>query len=236
MPGVTARRLVQVYPCLYHMAAEGSWPTISSHGLLSTSSLLDLFQISGLERQVLEDEHRPESVPIRHMLHGSAIVRDQKPMSDAGLRRALETGLAPVDWYRLLNGRVFFWVTKARLSRMMRARAYRDLRKTVLILNTEAVLDAHASKVLLSPMNSGATKPFPHARGRDTFLPLAAYPFEERLRARKEAIVEFTVGGGVMNVTGLVQRVEEVGGSRASRVLVGTGPSQLDVLHNEVDA
>ena len=232
MAGITAQKLAHAYPLLYHMAAEGSWQSIAKHGLLSTSSLLDLFQIDGGERRALEEMHRPDSVTIQHPRHGAAVVRDQKPMSDAGLRRALGSALAPAEWYQLLNARVFFWVTQERLGRMMRARAYRDLRKTVIVLDTAGVLSTHAANVLLSPMNSGATKPFAHMRGRETFLPLSAYPFEERALARKEAIVEFTVRGGVLDVLPLARRVEEVGGGRSSRVLVGRGASQFDVLQD----
>lgn len=233
MAGVTAQKLAHDYPFLYHMAAEGSWPSIAKHGLLSTSSLLDLFQIGGGKRRALEEMHRPDSITIQHPRHGVAVVRDQKPMSDAGLQRALGSALTPAEWYRLLNARVFFWVTQERLGRMMRARAYRDLRKTVIVLDTAGVLSSHASNILLSPMNSGATKPFAHRRGRETFLPLSVYPFDERSLERKEAIVEFTVGGGVLNVLPLARRVEEVGGGRSSRVLVGRGASQFDVLQDE---
>ena len=232
MAGVTVQKLTRAYPLLYHMAAEGSWPSSAKHGLLSTSSLLDRFQIGDGKRRALEEMHRPDSVSIEHPKHGVAVVREQKPMSDAGLQRALGSALTPAEWYRLLNPRVFFWVTQERLGRMMRARAYRDLRKTIIVLDTAAVLSAHASDVLLSPMNSGATTPFAHRRGPETFLPLSTYPFDERSLERKETIVEFTVGGGVKNVLSLARRVEEVGGGRPSRVPVGRGLSKFDVLQD----
>ena len=50
----------------------------------------------------------PESVAITHPVEGTAVIRDQKPMTDEGLRRALETGLSPTDWYRILNTKAFF--------------------------------------------------------------------------------------------------------------------------------
>ena len=39
--------ITALYPPLYHMAAEGSWPSIQRHGLLSTSALLDLYEVCG---------------------------------------------------------------------------------------------------------------------------------------------------------------------------------------------
>ena len=227
MPGVTVLELANAYPRLYHMAGAGSWPSIQTHGLLSTTSLLDLFGVIGERRISLEERHRPTSVVIRHKNHGSAVVRDQKPMSDEGLVRALGGKLTPRDWYVLLNRRVFFWVTPARLRTLMDARAYKDLRKTILVLDTRLVLLAHAPAVLLCPMNSGATKPMPHPRGSSTFLPLSSYPFEDRRSAGKEAVVELTVEGGVQNVSRLALRVEEVGGGSPPRVLVGSGPSEF---------
>src|SRR6185436_11524880 len=100
---------VSRFPRLYHMAEAGSWPSIERHGLLSTTALLDLFEIKGAEREALELQHRPESVEIRHPRHGVAIIRDQKPLREKSLKQALQDGLAPRDWYRILNEKVFFW-------------------------------------------------------------------------------------------------------------------------------
>src|SRR5688572_30148855 len=108
------RKLVETYPELYHMADVNSWPSIKKHGLRSTCALLDLFESSGQARHQLESEHRPCSVTINHPIHGSAVIRDQKPMSDSGLRRCLLDDLAPRDWYEVINQHVFFWFTLSR--------------------------------------------------------------------------------------------------------------------------
>jgi hypothetical protein len=67
------------------MAEAGRWPSIARHGLLSTSALLDLFEVHGARRGELEAQHRPESVTLRHPRHGLTVVRDPKPMDDRGL-------------------------------------------------------------------------------------------------------------------------------------------------------
>ena len=85
------------------MAEFGSWPSIRQHGLLSTSALLDLYEVAGVERAGLEFRHRPECEEIYHDAHGSAVIRDQKPMTDADLRKCLRDGLTPADWYEILN-------------------------------------------------------------------------------------------------------------------------------------
>lgn len=52
--------------------------------------------------------HRPECGPITHHVYGTAVIRDQKPMDDKGLTRALRDGLMPCGSYQILNGKVFF--------------------------------------------------------------------------------------------------------------------------------
>ncbi len=224
--GITQDELVELHPRLFHMAAPGSWPSIQENGLLSTSALLDLFEVGGQRRGELEVQHRPELVTIAHPKRGEAVIRDQKPMDDAGLRRALQDGLTPKDWYALLNKRVFFWTERKRLDTLLSARAYRDTRQTVLTLDTAGLLARYATRVELSPINSGATKPMPTPRGRDTFLPLDHFPFEhwrKKRGSRRKAIVELTVLGGVPDVRDFVLRVEERGGGRPDQLVFERG-------------
>jgi len=135
--GITIDELSGRFPLLYHMAQLESWLSVERHGLLSTTALLDLFEKRGDERFRIESCHRPESIPICHPVHGRAVIRDQKPMSDPSVRKALAgSGLEPSDWYRELNSRVFFWLTEERLDRLMNARAYRHQRHHVLVVDT----------------------------------------------------------------------------------------------------
>ena len=135
-------------------------------------------------------------------------------MDDTGLARALRDDLTPREWYEFLNRHVFFWTSESRLRRLLAAREYRDRRQLVLMIRTAELLERYGRNVLLSPMNSGATKPYPHARGRDTFLPMADYPLAEwkRKRPRGEFVVELLVATGVPDVLAFVERAEHVGG------------------------
>src|ERR1043165_7410027 len=158
------------------MAHKGSWPSIMKHGLLSTTALLDLFQISGADRRSLEEQLRLRSEPIRHPEYGKAVVRDQKPMTEPGLRNALQDGLSQREWLLILNSKAFFWLTRARLDGLLSARPYRALRRDVLTVDTKLLLERHSSRVRLCHMNSGCTQRS-HPRGRRTFLPMEEYPF-----------------------------------------------------------
>jgi hypothetical protein len=169
------------------MADHEAWPSVQRHGLLSTSALLDLFEKNGPERERLEAAHRPQSVYIQHPVHGRAVIRDQKPMSDNGLRRCL-TGATPREWYLILNAKVFFWPHAQRLQTLLDAQAYRDHRQCVITVDTRRLVERHADRVLLSPMNSGATKPMPHPRSPQTFLSIRDYPFDDWRRKRGQAL------------------------------------------------
>ncbi|MGH9534212.1 MAG: DUF7002 family protein [Terriglobales bacterium] len=118
--------LVQHFPKLYHMAEADSWPSTRTHGLLSLTALLDSFEVNGARRLRIKSQRRPESVPIEQPVHGRAVIRDQKPISDSALRECLE-GMTQEEWYRCLNlnRKAFFWVSKEGVDRLLGARAYR---------------------------------------------------------------------------------------------------------------
>ena len=196
------RTLIEQYPRIYHMAEGGSWPLILRHGLLSTSTLLGLLECPTEQRQQIEARHRPQKVQLSHPDLGSVVIRDQKPMSDSALRKILTDG-TPEDWYRLLNSKVFFWATHARLTMFLGARAYRDSDQIVITVDTEQLVGEYRESIHLSPINSGATLYNPVPRGADTFLRIADYPFVrwKQRRSSSEAVAEIAVAGGVANIT-----------------------------------
>ena len=200
--------LIADCPTLYHMTERGNWPAIRTHGLLSTSALLDLYGVKSPQREAIEAQRRPECVAIDHPEHGRVMIRDQKPMDDAGLARCLDDGLSPADWYRLLNRKVFFWLSRARLLRLLNARPYRGLGHDVLELDTASLIEAYRPAILLSPINSGATRPFPVRRGRNTFLPIGDYPYARwrATRGRGERVVELAVEYGVHDISRFVRQ------------------------------
>jgi hypothetical protein len=209
---LTEEDLIRQHPRLWHMAEDGSWDSIAKRGLLSTSALLDFYAIEGEQRRAIESQRRPESVKISRPGFPDAIVRDQKPMSDEALKKCLAHGITPSDWYEILNAKVFFWLSRERLRRLLGAKAYRKHSQTVLTLDTESLVRAQRNNILLSPINSGSTIMNPQPRGHDTFLPIAQYPFEDwrKKRSARTAVVELVVTGGVPDVTDHVIAVHRV--------------------------
>ena len=138
------------------MAEDGSWEGIQRLGLLSTSALLDRFEVGGALRFRVESARRPEVEAVDHPGHGCALIRDNKPMRESVLERCL-TGMSAHEWYETLNREVFFWVDRKRLLKLLGARAYRDRPHLVLELDTAMLLRRHAGDVTRSAINSGAT-------------------------------------------------------------------------------
>ena len=50
---MTQEELVALYPRLWHMAHEGSWPSIRDRGLMSVSAMLDEYNVPDKERVLL---------------------------------------------------------------------------------------------------------------------------------------------------------------------------------------
>ena len=202
--------IAERWPRLFHMAEAGSWPAIQRHGLLSTSALLDLFEIEGELRERLESARRPESVAIEHPVHGTAWIRDNKPINEKVLRRTL-VGMTEPEFYRLLNGRVFLWLTEKRLAKLRAAPPYRDRRHDILVVSTERLLSEYGDRVELSPLNSGAVHPAAdYPRGHGTFSRIADYPWARRKQtAPGEPIVEVTVPYAIPDLADYVDDVRE---------------------------
>jgi hypothetical protein len=105
--GVTPKIFSEVYPRLYHMSHEGAWEQIQRYGLLSTRSILDLWEVDHSHRMRIETEIRRNSVELWHPRRGKVMIRDQKPMYESKLRPAL-IDCTPQEWCQLLNSKISF--------------------------------------------------------------------------------------------------------------------------------
>lgn len=213
--------LASYYPRLYHMSHEGAWASIERLGLLSTTALLDLFEVTGPLRHALEETRRGKSERITHPVHGTVMLRDQQPISESKLAKALKDGLKPRDWYRILNAKVFFWGPESRLKILQGARLYEAHRQTFIEIDTERFLRRYAKRVKLCHINSGATQPMAWKRGKDTFLPLDEYPLSDRRKryGLKGAVAEITVDYSVPDLRDFVVSVYEAGGQDGKKIL-----------------
>ena len=121
-------------------------------------------------------------------------------MTDSALRRCLADGLTPSDWYKMLNKRTFFWLTKERLNTLLCAGSYSEIWHDILVVDTRSLIEVHRDAITLTPMNTGNTRPIPHPRGRHTILPIAEYPYADRKSRRLEVVVELAVEYSVPDI------------------------------------
>ncbi len=201
------------------MAESGSWPSIQRHGLLSTSALLDLFEINDNARYMIESKQRPENVTIHHPIYGSAVIRDQKPLRENTLKKLID-GMSTKEYYELLNRMTFFWARKVRLERLLNARAYRNKTHTVLTIDTRSLLNKHQGQIWLTHINSGASIYGVGRRGVGTFQRIIDYPFDDlRKKKKDDAIVEVAVDYAVKDISKHTILVEEWKGKNPIRTI-----------------
>ncbi|WP_430867214.1 DUF7002 family protein [Demequina aurantiaca] len=193
--------LVATYPHIFHMAEESAWEGIQRHGLLSTEALVDLFETPNPRRNRLLSERRPDMTAVLHDVHGSALIRDNGPLNEKKLAACLIDMTVP-EFLHLINSKVFFWPTEKRLQTLFEAPAYRDRPHLILTIDTASLLAAHAERVTLSPINSGATVHNAPRRGSETFKTIADYDFEywRTKRSRPTAVAEICVDHSVPDV------------------------------------
>ena len=201
-----SEEIIARYPVLFHMAERDSWPNIQKYGLLSTSALLDLFEVCRSERTAIESEWRPNSIRIEHAIHGIAVIRDQGPMKPGTLAPLLENGLTPSDWYQLLNRKSFFWTSKDRLLRLLNARLYRNRVHDVLTIDTRKLVERYSESITLAPFNTGVSSfGRKYCRGINTFQSIKDFP----LGTQYSEVVEVVVGYGVPDIAEFTLAVEQ---------------------------
>ena len=206
-------RTASLPPTLYHLTQVTNWHSIERYGLLSTQALLDLAELSGIEREYIEHRHRTEHV----LLPNGVVISDQKPMPPKALKPCLH-GVTPDQWYALLNSKVFFWLDTERLSRLRRV--YRTQPQIVMSIDTERLVARHAEQITLTPINTGNARRQPAQRGLCTFVPYEMWlesgwtseteALHMRPRLRSHPPAELTIAYAVPDVMDFVVDVRRL--------------------------
>lgn len=157
---------------VYHLVDTRNYASIRKYGLLSAQRLQERTDIATPEMIAHWRQHRAKSV----MLPDGTVLRDQRPMPPNALRRCLDPGLEPEDWYELLNGKVFFWTDHDRLNRQRRACGGTE--QIALTIDAAALLHHYGNVAGVSPINSGNAMRAAARRGRSTFVPYRLWQAE----------------------------------------------------------
>lgn len=189
---------------LYHMSEKNQWPNIKELGLWSTSALLDICGVTGTKRSKIESQLRRTKVPIEHPNYGVLVIRDQFPMLDWPKQGIYLDELLYVpreDWLKFLNSKVFFWVSRYELIKMLCAYKYSGKSQWIITVNTRTLLQQYVDKAYVSDQNSGSLYSG-RKRGPSTFVPLAKSPI-------KSNIIELAIDYGIPNISDFVISVHE---------------------------
>jgi hypothetical protein len=207
---VEAEQLTALHPVVYHMAEDGSWPSIRERGLLSTQAIVDLYQPDDETRAEILAAVRRRKITLTRNGLPDITIRDQLPAKF--LHASMNEGVTPQEYLDALNSRVFFWVSIERLKTLLHARYYRNLRHTVLHVDTAELLRAYRGRVQLAPYNTGSMHvPNAPKRGPDVFVDVTDYPFDDwagRRGRSGDPIVELTIDYAVPDISSYVIRAE----------------------------
>jgi hypothetical protein len=204
---MTPVELAKKHPRLFHVTEASAWPSIAKHGLLSTKSLLELFEVPVVRALELQTQKRLDPTPIAHHIYGNALLSDNRPLNEKCLADCLDDGLTAKEWLLMLNVRVFFFTSKKHAERLLNAKSNRKKDKLLLIMDTLKLAESFKNQIEICPFNSGTANPqsVPR-RGLSTFSPLLKYSHQEwsRLRSRhkksNDSIREVTVLGAVADI------------------------------------
>jgi len=190
------RRLPQT---LFHATLACNASRIKREGLTCACTL-----IKAAERQDTSYQ-APLSYRDRTLiLPNGAALRDQRPMAPELLRRCLDPTLSVLDWYRLINARVFFWLDAVRLATYLKASATFD--QVVYTVNTKSLVQKYANDMEVTPFNVGYAKRRGAPRGLRTFVPLSDWSRSgwaaetapgRKTRAASAAAVELAVRSSI---------------------------------------
>ena len=206
-----AKKLIVEYPRIFHMAAGEALPSIQTHGLLTTEQLVDLYGLPDMEKEEVLYCIRRSVVTLSGEGVRKVVIRDQKPMKF--LEERIEVGSSLREYLAAINARVFFWPTRERLARLVRAKEYRGQSQVILHIDTAELLARHGHRVELCRFNSGAVSHKNHPfRGHRSWVPVSDYPYDEyrRRHGRDRSLAEVTVRGGVPDVIDLVVDIEHL--------------------------
>ncbi len=196
------------------MADSESWSSICTHGLLSTKAIADEhLKLSGHERFKLLSEHRKD-----RMIYPGFKIRDQRPMNTSMLTKVLQDGTSPREWFELLNGKVFLWARKKKITKddrlLLFLNIYRKDAQIVLEIDSARFLHRHAHHVSLCHINSGATRSVDHKRSPKSFV-----SFEEYSLVEHGEVAEVTVETSLPDVQSMLTRASRVGQDGVEEVL-----------------
>ena len=197
----------------FHFVDQANWAAVQAQGLCSTDELLRRGAFGG-DVEAAVRAHRPLGVT----LPDGRYIRDQRPMPPQALARCLDPGLAPADWYALLNGCVFFWLDPDRVQRHRAALS--DRPQVLLTFDARALAAAYQAAACVTPFNVGSAMRKAAARGLRTLVPVTQWQAQgwasealpwQKVRADSHRPAELVLRAAVPDAMRFVTSTETIG-------------------------
>jgi hypothetical protein len=93
LPPVDAEQLATLHPVAYHMAEDGSWPSILARGLLSARAIVDIYQPDDETRTEILASIRHREITLIREGFPDITIRDQLPAKF--LHSCMNEGVSP---------------------------------------------------------------------------------------------------------------------------------------------
>jgi hypothetical protein len=208
-----------LHPRLFHLASDGSWPSICDNGLLTTAQQVKRCSPPPDIADSILRQRRPEVTWLTGPDDAPVCIRDQKPLR---INNLTLVGTDLQGFLELLNGCVFFWPTEERVAGLLNGRAYRKLPQHLLVVDSASLLAAHSDRIRLTPFNTGATlrpPPYSPPRGPATFQRMADYQWAATRRTDgRRPVGEVVVVDGVPDIAKHVIEVVRVAGGERTTI------------------
>ncbi len=207
---MTPEELAKKHPKLYHIAEAKSRSSIIKHGLLTSKSLLKLFDVPNTVALETISKRRSKPFVLSNSEHEHAVLNDNLPLNETILAKCLEDGLSPSDWLSMLNSRVFFFTSRSQANKLLASSGNVSRQKIMLTLDTLSLAKTYSKHLEICPINSGATDPrCSPKRGLKTFTPLLKLPFSEwsLKRGMQDRIKEVTATCDLIDISNYITEV-----------------------------
>ncbi|KQI69134.1 hypothetical protein AN189_06025 [Loktanella sp. 3ANDIMAR09] len=150
-------------PVLFHATLTSNLPGIAAAGLMRPAAVARAVGLNPVDLALRRD---PETIVLGH---GPVTLNHQRPLL-AGRDKDFLTGGTLRDWALQLDERIFFWPRKAPAAFVGSLSQMGDL--TLLRIDSGRIFDACADHLFLAPINTGAARRKPAARGLWIYSPV----------------------------------------------------------------
>ena len=171
-------QLCSRFPKLWHVTFAGGWNGMQQQGLLRAVDV-DPIGSQELRLDVKRIRTPAGTVTLRNQIRSRI---DPTPNLD---------GVTPSQWWRLINGRVYFFCRRAQAEVLTQSYLQQNFDQEVIEFDTQSLLEQLNAQVEITTVNAGV---FPRAkgptRGRATFIALSDHALIDASKIKEITVTQ----------------------------------------------